>query len=287
MKYALTIAYDGTKFEGMQIQNNEVTVQAKIEEALKIIFRTPLRIAIAGRTDAGVHATGQVISFKSPGEITNIDRFINSIHALAGPDISIMNVHTVPNNFHARFDCIAREYEYLIYCGKKNLIFLENKVWQLYEELDLISLQEEVQALTGEHDYKAFCKKSNENTVRYIEYIKIDKISEPFLNLPLYSIKIRGNAFLHNMVRIIVGTIVDRAKNKLMYSFKEILESKDRTKAGRTAPPEGLYFRKAYYPDIPELRNSGLNLLENYPIFGSSYYKDLLKNNIRLENIKK
>jgi len=287
MKYALTIAYDGTKFEGMQIQNNEETVQAKIEEALKIIFRTPLRIAIAGRTDAGVHATGQVISFKSPGEITNIDRFINSIHALAGPNISVMNVHPVPNNFHARFDCIAREYEYLIYCGKKNPIFLENKVWQLYEELDLMSLQEEVQELTGEHDYKAFCKKSNENTVRYIEYIKIDKISEPFLNLPLYSIKIRGNAFLHNMVRIIVGTIVDRAKNKLQYSFKEILESKDRTKAGRTAPPEGLYFRKAYYPDIPELRNSGLNLLENYPIFGSSYYKDLMKNNIRLENIKK
>jgi tRNA pseudouridine38-40 synthase len=282
MKYALTIAYDGTKFAGMQTQKDEITVQQKIEEALKILFRMPQRIAIAGRTDAGVHATGQVISFKSPGEIVNKEKFINSIHALAGPYISVIDLHPVPNNFHARFDCIAREYEYLIYCGKKNTIFLENKIWHLYEELDLLSLQEEVIQLTGENDYKAFCKKSNENTVRFIEYIKISLIEEPFLNLPLYSIKIRGNAFLHNMIRIIVGTIIDKAKNKLPYTFKEILESKDRTKAGRTAPPEGLYFRKAYYPYTEELKNSGLNLLKDYPLYGTSYYKDLMKNNTRL-----
>ncbi len=282
MKYALTIAYDGTKFFGMQIQNDEVTVQKKIEEALRIIFRRTLKIAIAGRTDSGVHASGQVISFMAPSEITNINKFINSINALAGPYISVIGFHQVPENFHARFDCIAREYEYLIYCGSKNPIFLENKIWHLYEDIDLFSIEKDLNDLIGEHDFKAFCRKTDENTIRYIEYIKITKVYDPFLNLPLYSIRIRGNAFLHNMVRIIVGSIIDKAKNKLPYTFSEILNSRDRTKTGRTAPPEGLYFRKAYYPDVPELQDSGLNLLKNYPVFGTSFYKDKIKNSIRL-----
>ncbi|MCS7204135.1 MAG: tRNA pseudouridine(38-40) synthase TruA [Leptospiraceae bacterium] len=277
MKYALTIAYDGTKFVGMQIQKDDITVQGKIEEALKILFRYEERIAMAGRTDSGVHATGQVISFRAPGEIHHLEKFISSFHALAGPHISVIDVHQVPNNFHARFDCIAREYEYLIYCGKKNPIFLENKVWHIYEEINLFEIQKEAEALIGEHDFKAFSKKSSEVTIRYLEYIKIQQIEEPFLGLSLYSIRFRGNAFLHNMVRIIVGSMVDRILGKLPYSLKEILDSKDRTKAGRTAPAEGLYFRSAYYPDVPELKNSGLKLLKNYPVFGSSYYKGTMK----------
>lgn len=280
MKYALTIAYDGTKFSGVQIQNNEVTIQKKIEDALRIIFRKSIRIAVAGRTDAGVHASGQVISFLAPGEIVNTNKFINSVQALAGPYISVVGFHIVPENFHARFDCIAREYEYLIYCGKKNPVFLENKIWHLYEDIDLFSIENDLNDLLGEHDFKAFSKKTNETTIRYIEFIKITKIYEPFMNIPLYSIRIRGNAFLHNMVRIIVGSIVDKAINKLPYSFREILDSKDRTKTGRTAPPEGLYFRKAFYPDVPELRNSGLNLLSNYPVYGKSFYKDKIKNSV-------
>ncbi len=226
MKYALTIAYDGTKFCGAQLQKEEDTVQKNIEDALKIIFRQPQRIVMAGRTDAGVHASGQVISFYAPGPITNREKFINSIHALAGPYISVVDVHTVPDNFNARFDCVAREYEYLIYCGKKNPIFLHNRVWHIYEEIDLFSIESELMDLIGEKDFQSFCKKSSENTIRYIEFIKISLINDPYQFLPLYSIKIRGNSFLHNMVRIIVGTIVDRARKKIPYTIKEILESK-------------------------------------------------------------
>ncbi len=277
IKYAMTIAYDGTKFSGFQIQKEFLTVQGKIEEALRILFRKNQRIFAAGRTDAGVHASGQVISFSAPSEITNKDKFINSMHALAGPYISIISVHNVPKPFHARFDCIAREYEYIIYTGKKIPIFLENKVWHIYENLNLLSMQSEVDQIVGEHDFYSFSKKKEENTVRFIEYIKISIKNDIFMDLPLYSIQIRGNAFLHNMVRIIVGSIVDRVKGNLNMSLKEILESKDRLKAGRTAPAEGLYFRKAYYPDLEELKNSGLNLLKNYSVFGKSFFKDKLK----------
>ncbi len=273
----MTIAYDGTKFSGFQIQKGFLTVQGKIEEALRILFRKSQRIFAAGRTDAGVHASGQVISFSAPGEITNKDKFINSMHALAGPYISIISVHNVPEPFHARFDCIAREYEYIIYTGKKIPIFLENKVWHIYENLDLLSMQSEVDQIIGEHDFYSFSKKTEENTVRFIEYIKISMKNDIFMDLPLYSIQIRGNAFLHNMVRIIVGSIVDRVKGNLNMSLKEILESKDRLKAGRTAPAEGLYFRKAYYPELEELKNSGLNLLKNYSVFGKSFFKDKFK----------
>ncbi len=277
--YGLTIAYDGTKFYGMQYQKDQITVQQKIEEALEILFKKKIKIFAAGRTDSGVHATGQVISFKTPIPILDPQKFMNSINALAGPHITVMKFHHLPLPFHARFDCIAREYEYLIFYGKKNPIFLQNKVWHIDEEdLDLFSIQEEVNEILGERDFRAFCKRPSENTIRYLEYVKIEKKIDNFMQLPFYSIQIRGNAFLHNMIRILIGTIIDRIQNRINISLKEILESKDRTKAGKTAPAEGLYFRKAYYPKITDLLNSDLNLLESYPIFGSSFYKNQLQN---------
>lgn len=285
--YGLTIAYDGTKFSGIQYQKDQITVQQKIEEALEILFKKKIRIVVAGRTDAGVHATGQVISFRTPIPILDQEKFIRSIHALAGPYISVIKFHQLPIHFHARFDCIAREYEYLIYAGKKVPIFLKNQIWHIEEEINLFSIKEELKDILGEKDFKAFAKRTNENTVRYIEYIQIEQKNDPFLDLPLYSIRIRGNAFLHNMIRILVGTIVDRIQNRISLSLKEILESKDRKKAGQTAPAEGLYFKNAYYPNVEDLYNTGLNLLEAYPIFGASYYKNQLQNKIRLETSTK
>lgn len=284
--YGLTIAYDGTKFYGMQYQKDHITVQQKIEESLEILFKKKIKIFAAGRTDAGVHATGQVISFRTPIPILDPKKFINSINALAGPYITVMKFHHLPLHFHARFDCIAREYEYLIFCGKKNPIFLENKVWHIEEEdLDLFSILEEINEIVGERDFRSFCKRSNENTIRFLEYVKIEKKVDAFMQLPYYSIQIRGNAFLHNMIRILIGTMIDRIQAKISLPLREILQAKDRTKAGKTAPAEGLYFRKAYYPNVEDLVNTDLHLLDSYPIFGSSFYKNQLQKKIRLESM--
>ncbi|MFN3605343.1 MAG: tRNA pseudouridine(38-40) synthase TruA [Leptonema sp. (in: bacteria)] len=282
--YGLTIAYDGLKYHGMQYQKDQITVQKKIEDALEILFKKKIKIAIAGRTDSGVHATGQVISFKTPIPILDPEKFANSVNALAGPAISVIKFHKLPLHFHARFDCIAREYEYLIYAGKKKPILLENYVWHIEEEIDLFVIQEEIREILGEREFKSFSRRSNENSVRFLEYFKIEKKMDCLMGFPLFSIQIRGNAFLHNMVRILVGTIIDRIQNRINLTLKEILDLKDRTKAGKTAPSYGLYFRKAYYPKVPDLLDSGLELLDSYPIFGSSYYKNQLQNNIRLKN---
>ena len=277
-RYALTIAYDGGHFLGFQTQIDGSTVQSTLEQALSTALRERITIQAAGRTDSGVHATGQLVSFRTTVIIDEVHSFLRSIDALAGPHIQVVAFHKVPYDFHPRFDCIARQYEYLLSFNRHSL-FMSPYLWTVNDPVDHDLFAAELITLKGEHNFEAFTKKANpeENKKRYIDQIDIKQRTDPLSNQTITSVTIRGNAFLHNMIRIIIGTAIDRAAGRLQLSLVETLNRKDRTLAGKTAPANGLFFRAAYYPEIEDLQGIGLQLLSDYPIFGNSLYKQKLQ----------
>lgn len=275
---ALIVEYDGTEFVGFQYQKDGRSIQGELERAIGIILRQPVKISGSGRTDSGVHATGQVVSFsldsslhtKSSEKVLNDDhRFLNGLNALLPADVAVRKIVHVPHWFHPRFSCIAREYEYLIWNHPARSAIWNGKALWIRSDIQVDSLHTELQGLVGEHDFASFTRAEyiQENTVRYIDHISLRRIPDPHSGSEnLIRFRIRGNAFLHNMIRIIVGTILDRSMGKLDLSFGEILRAKSRFSAGRTVSPVGLYFRHAYYPSKLE-GVDGLEILREYPIF--------------------
>ncbi|MBW7858839.1 MAG: tRNA pseudouridine synthase A, partial [Leptonema sp. (in: Bacteria)] len=204
--------------------------------------------------------------------------FVLSINALAAPDVQVVKFHSVPYDFHPRFDCIAREYEYLILQSRSASLFLSPYVWQIPEPIRLIEFAHELTDLKGEHNFEAFTKVKNQENQkkRYIDKLELSQKLDPLSGQVLSSVQIRGNAFLHNMIRIIIGSFVDRAAGRLTMTLRDIIESKDRRLAGHTAPPYALYMRAAYYPEVADLETTGLSLLKDYPVFGNSLFKQKL-----------
>lgn len=266
--YALLVEYDGAGFHGFQFQNNARTIQEELEKAIFTILRDSVRIQFCGRTDSGVHATGQIISFVSRSEVERSEKFIHSMNAILPSDVAVREFFSVPAGFHPRFSCIAREYEYLIYNGKTRPLHLRPYTHWFRGKIPLEEIQNELNSMTGERDWASFTRMEyrTENTMRYVDQISISRIADSLSRTDsLLALRIRGNAFLHNMIRILAGTVLDRSKGKLKKSLLEILEDKNRLSAGSTAPPQGLYFRHAYYGSA--FANTGLQILENYPTF--------------------
>ncbi|MBP7280239.1 MAG: tRNA pseudouridine(38-40) synthase TruA [Leptospiraceae bacterium] len=255
-KSALILQYDGPKFNGFQKQKSakQITVQEKLESVLSRILREDISLVAAGRTDAGVHARGMLVSFSSSKPIANYHKFLVSVNGLAGGNVSALAGIEVPENFHARFSCTAREYEYKIYNSKFPQPLLNGKALWYKNQIDFRILEREIYTLQGKHDFASFTKKSvletYNSTERQITKIEV-KQDEEIKNL--FKIVIQGTGFLHNMVRIIIGTLLDIARGRLKSSILSILESKDRTDAGITLPPYALYFLRAYYRDYPEV----------------------------------
>ena len=251
---AIKLAYDGTLYSGFAKQKdpNINTIQGKLEDALEIIFRSHIDIVCAGRTDAGVHALGQVISFIVPKDAINfIDpsdeqlfKLKTSMDALTPHDIAIKNVWRKDDNFSARFSADRREYRYRICLGPKTPLFLRKYAWWHKGGLDVEAMSKASQYLIGEHDFKSFCKIQSaidKNTVRKI-YI-IEFIEEQQLGEKCLCIRVVGNAFLHSMIRTIVGTLVEVGEGKREPSWvKSVLEAKDRKAAGQNSPACGLVF---------------------------------------------
>ncbi|MCB1137984.1 MAG: tRNA pseudouridine(38-40) synthase TruA [Leptospiraceae bacterium] len=271
MNVVATVAYDGGAFAGFQIQKDVVTVQSCLEEALKVLYRKRCVVHCAGRTDAGVHATGQVVSFEVP-EIR--PRIIPSLNALTPDSMAVMHLEEAPSDFHPRFSCIAREYQYLISNARAWNPFLKGRVWHRTSCPPPEEFLEMLPVLEGEQDFGAFTRPQylEDGTRRYLDTVLMESIQDSMSGERLLSFRVRGNAFLHNMIRIMMGTLVTLAEEcpgpKRPATLKEILASRDRKRAGRTAPPQGLYFRHAYYPDTPDLRRLGLKTLNDYPRFG-------------------
>lgn len=247
MRLALGVEYNGTYFHGWQLQEEGVrTVQGEIERALSIVANHPVRVFCAGRTDAGVHAIEQVIHFETDA-VRSFKSWVFGCNVNLPHDVNVLWVKEVSDDFHARFDAIARSYEYRILNTEVRSSLNSDFVLWEPRKIDLEKFKEAAKILVGEHDFSSFrghlCQAKS--PIKNIEFIDID------MRESLIIINIKSNAFLHHMVRNIVGTLlkVGRMEEKPSW-VEEVLGKKDRKFAGPTARPEGLYFKKAFYKNL-------------------------------------
>lgn len=239
-----SISYDGTNFSGFQIQPNDRTIQGDIENALKKLHKgEDIRIQASGRTDAGVHAYGQVIHFDSPLIIPTAS-WINALNTLLPADIVVNDVEGVDENFHARYNVVKKEYRYFLINDKNRNVFRKDYSYHYPYPIKLDQLIEATKYLLGTHDFTSFCstKTDKENKIRTIKEIEVSKDGNEIV------FRFVGNGFLYNMVRIIVGTLLKVGQGKLSpKDIEMILQQKDRQSAGKTAPAHGLYLWKVWY----------------------------------------
>jgi tRNA pseudouridine38-40 synthase len=240
----LVVEYDGTQLHGWQRQHGVPSVQQHLEDALARLLQHETRVVGASRTDAGVHARGQVASFRTerPIPLHGIRRGLNSML----PDaIAVRDAAEVPEDFHPRFSATGKHYRYTILTSRDRSPRWRDRAWHHPEPLTVSAMHDGARALIGEHDFSAFraagC--TAKTTMR-----RVDSITFTRMHPHLVEVDIRGNAFLRQMVRIIVGTLVEVGSGTWMPAqVAEILASRDRTKAGRTAPAHGLELIEVRY----------------------------------------
>tara|TARA_Y100001970_G_scaffold284371_1_gene401588 strand:+ start:2356 stop:3090 length:735 start_codon:yes stop_codon:yes gene_type:complete len=241
--YKITVEYDGTNFVGWQQQANRISIQSSIQESLFKLSGEKVVVFGAGRTDAGVHAYGQVASF-SISKVISTDVIRDGLNQHLRPlMISILKAEEVGNDFHARFSAKKRRYIYKIINRRSPLTIDANRAWCVHKILDTKKMKNEAISFLGKHDLNAFrsahCQsKSSIRTIDdIIVYIKDDNIS----------VEVTAKSFLHSQVRIMIGTLVDIAKGNITTSINEIIASRKREGAGQTAPSSGLYLKKIIY----------------------------------------
>ena len=241
--YKIVIEYDGTNFVGWQQQENGQSIQSAIQEALVKLSNENVTIFGAGRTDAGVHAYGQVASFNLNKKIeTDVIRDGLNQHLRPHP-IAVQNAEIVDDNFHARFSAKKRWYEYKIINRRPPLTIDLNRAWCVYKNLDIEKMKSESLSFLGKHDLNAFrsahCQ--SKNSMKTIDSVSIKNIDEQII------IEVSAKSFLHSQVRIMIGTLVDIAKGNINKTVLDIINSKQRDIAGQTAPANGLYLKKVEY----------------------------------------
>lgn len=221
--------YVGTKYAGFQSQIGQRTIQNELEKAISRYFNTPVKVVGSGRTDAGVHALGQVVSCLCPREDVKIYQFLLGVNSYLPADIAVTAAEILPK-FNARSDAKAKTYVYKCYVSSVRHPSFDVDHWQLYKPVDLDRLRAQAKVLEGTHDFTAFCAELRDKSpIRTIHSIDIQT---PSANEIWFVI--RGNGFLHNMVRIIVGTLLEK------HDVARVLASRDRRQAGKTAPAKGL-----------------------------------------------
>ncbi|TCK93447.1 tRNA pseudouridine38-40 synthase [Natranaerovirga hydrolytica] len=239
----LTIAYDGQKYSGWQIQNNANTIQAEIEKACQNLFSQEIKVIGASRTDTGVHALGQVATFDIDTSIPD-KKIAYALNARLPEDIVVQESKEVHNSFQPRYHAIKKTYHYHII--NNEFILPQYRAYNHFvsRKLDINKMQEATKLFIGEKDFKSFCSANSsvKTTIRTIYALEVEQ-KAPFL-----TIKVTGNGFLYNMVRIIAGTLIDVGLNRLsIQEVDEIIKSKNRAKASPTAPAKGLTLVKIYY----------------------------------------
>lgn len=249
----LTIEYDGSGFHGWQRQPEVRTVQGELEKVLTRVCAVPISINGTSRTDAGVHALGQRASFKGDFGIPTNRIALAANNLLAGGmnsqrgvgDVRIIAAEEVPENFHARFNSRGKMYRYIIRNCPETDIFRRNYCYQVKQPLDIEVMTEAAAYIEGTHDFRCFQAsggQEKDTTVRTIHSLVIRRKGDNVI------IEVSGDGFLYNMVRIIAGTLTEVGLGKKRpEELKEIIESRDRQKAGHTAPAEGLYLVEVYY----------------------------------------
>ncbi len=247
MRYALLIEYNGKFFSGWQVQQGLRTVQGEIERALKIVLKKDIRIFGAGRTDAGVHAIGQVASFSIDSEIDR-GKMLLSLNGVLPKDISIISIVKTDDNFHPRYSAKTKIYEYYVLNRRSRPSVFPDTVYHFHFDLNFEEIQKGIEYLNSIRDFSTFKAADNE-CKGDIRDINISfRMTEP----SLYVFSFVGQAFYKNMIRIIMGTLLRLGRGDIDYNrFIEIVNSKDRKKAFETAPACGLILKKVIYePDI-------------------------------------
>ena len=246
MRYLMTFSYDGTNFSGYQKQPKERTVQSEIEKVLKQINdNKKVEIHASGRTDAKVHAINQKAHFDLNIEITT-DKLRKGINSLLPEDIFVKRIEEVSEDFHARFNALGKEYIYVINMDEYNPLE-RNYVYQYNKKLDVVEMERAMKYLEGTHNFKSFTK-TDEEKDDYIRTISQTNLIRDNKDPNKITLVFLGTGFLRYMVRNIVGTLIEIGEGKRRSEeIITILKEEDRTKAGKTASPEGLYLKNVFY----------------------------------------
>ena len=253
MKAKLLVAYDGTGFRGFARNEGVRTVMAVLTDAISLVVRAPVELTGAGRTDAGVHAWGQVVSGEL-SESVDLDGLVRRLNKLCAPDVAVRSAEWVSDDFDARFSALWRHYRYDVWNAPTPNPLLGGRVWWVSRPLDVRAMQSACPALIGEHDFSSFCRrvkvgddepeKSRVRRVNSARWTAVD-IDHP----GQLRFEIRANAFCHQMVRSIVGTLIDVGTGTIAGNrLRAILEARTREAAGQVAPPQGLTLWEVGYP---------------------------------------
>lgn len=244
-RYFIYLAYDGTNYHGWQIQPNGISVQECLMKALATFLRREIEVIGAGRTDAGVHATLMVAHFDFEGDDLDVELVADKLNRLLPPDISVYQVRRVKSDAHARFDATARTYKYYITTSKNP--FNRQYRCRIHGNLDFKRMNEAAQELFDYSDFTSFSKlhtdvKTNICRITMAEWTQVDEVTWVFT--------IRADRFLRNMVRAIVGTLLEVGRGKMtVQDFKQVIELQDRGKAGTSAPGQALFLVNVEYPE--------------------------------------
>jgi tRNA pseudouridine38-40 synthase len=245
MKIALLIEYDGTDFAGWQVQPGVRTVQQDIENAFTVVLQEKVPVSASGRTDAGVHARGMVAHVILPdNKIIGLDKLTEALNGNTGRDIVIRSIREVPDDFHARYSTLDREYRYTI--SKRRTALYRRNSWFVWEVLDIGSMSRSALALLGEHDFTSFSKRSDDvdHYRSIVEICEFEELEDSII------FTIRANRFVRGMVRSLIGAFVELGKGKLSEDrFIELLNTPtEESRAKYLAPAEGLTLWKIRYP---------------------------------------
>lgn len=257
MRIALGIEYDGSNFFGWQRQREVNSVQQELETALAKVANHPIELFCAGRTDAGVHATGQVVHFDTTAMRDN-KAWIMGSNAQLPDQIAVRWAQNVPEDFHARFSATARRYRYVIYNHKYRPALLRNGLSHYHQKLDIELMHQAAPVLLGEHDFSAFraVQCQSKTPFRNIHHLRIVRIEDYIV------IDIKANAFLHHMVRNITGSLLEVGMGRRPPSWiAELLASKNRNLAAATAKAGGLYLVEVDYPEYYQIPRVALGPL--------------------------
>lgn len=239
----LRLTYDGTAYHGWQVQPNGITVQEKVQDAVETITAVRENVTGCSRTDAGVHANDFCCNFRTESSM-DCFRMTGALNAVLPPDIRVKECVQVPDSFHARYSCTGKRYVYKIWNENYQNPFYINYACHYKQHLDEILLNDAAQSFLGTHDFSAFCAAGSSviDTVRTVKSIGVERKGSFII------LNITADGFLYNMVRITVGTLLETAEKRIgPDEIKDIISGCDRKRAGRTAPPQGLYLDKVFY----------------------------------------
>ena len=247
MRIKLTVEYDGSGYAGWQRQKNGLSVQQVVEEAIEKATGAKTVIHAAGRTDAGVHALGQVVHFDTETTIPP-QKISYALNTFLPEDIRIASSCEVSEDFHARYSAKAKTYVYTFYNAEHASALYRNLSAHARGEIDIDAMKKAAEKIVGTHDFASFCASGSEvdTTIRTVYSLEIIEHEPPFISL-----KITGNGFLYNMVRIIAGVLLDVGRGRLSSEdVADIIAAKDRRKASATAPACGLVLKEIYYDEF-------------------------------------